>query len=229
VPRLLSLDGADHNRLRRLVVCQAFTPRSTARLQTTIARVITELVNPVTATGRCDVVADIARRYPIPIICELLGAPRCDWQLFSDWADDIFKIFNWNVVNDEPVIMAARDQLDAYLNDMIAQRRHNLTDDLISELIRAEDDGDRLTADELTMLAVGPADGRNRHHPQSAGRRRGRSVRSPPAVGPAGTASRARTAGSRRAHAPQPSHFRHHAQGRRGCRTRRREGLPARW
>jgi cytochrome P450 len=150
---LLSLDGADHNRLRRLV-CQAFTPRSTARLQTTIARVITELVNPVTATGRCDVVADIARRYPIPIICELLGAPRCDWQLFSDWADDIFKIFNWNVVNDEPVIMAARDQLDAYLNDMIAQRRHNLTDDLISELIRAEDDGDRLTADELTMLAA---------------------------------------------------------------------------
>ena len=151
---LLSRDGADHNRLRRLV-SQAFTPRSTARLETTIVGVITELVDPLTSTGRCDVVSDIARRYPIPIICGLLGAPRQDWQLFSDWADDIFKIFTWNVANDAAVIMAAFDELDAYIDDMVAQRRHNLTDDLISQLIRAEDDGDRLTADELRMLAGG--------------------------------------------------------------------------
>jgi cytochrome P450 len=136
---LLSLDGAEHNRLRRLV-CKAFTARSTARLQTTIVNVITELVDPVTVTGGCDVVADIARRYPIPIICELLGAPRRDWQLFSDWAEDIFKIFHWNVANDAAVIMEAFDELDAYINDMVAQRRRNLTDDLISQLIRAEDD-----------------------------------------------------------------------------------------
>ncbi|MDT5233462.1 MAG: hypothetical protein QOI39_3962, partial [Mycobacterium sp.] len=149
---LLSLDGAEHHRLRRLV-CKAFTARSTARLQTTIVNVITELVDPVTVTGRCDAVADITRRYPIPIICELLGAPRCDWQLLSDWAEDIFKIFNWNVANDEPVIMEAFDELDAYIDDMVAQRRRNLTDDLISQLIRAEDDGDRLSAAELVMLA----------------------------------------------------------------------------
>ncbi|MFZ3349118.1 cytochrome P450 [Mycobacterium sp.] len=149
---LLSRDGADHNRLRRLV-SKAFTPRSTARLSTTIVRVITELVGPVTGAGRCDVVADIARQYPIPIICGLLGAPRQDWQLFSGWADDIFKVFNWNVANDVPVIMAAFDELDAYVDDMVDQRRHNLTDDLLSDLIRAEDDGERLTADELRMLA----------------------------------------------------------------------------
>ena len=149
---LLSRDGADHNRLRRLV-SKAFTPRSTARLKTTIDGVITELVDPVATAGCCDVVADIARRYPIPIICGLLGAPRQDWQLFSGWADDIFKIFNWNVANDAPVIMAAFDELDAYIEDMVARRRHHLTDDLISELIRADDDGDRLTADELLMLA----------------------------------------------------------------------------
>jgi cytochrome P450 len=149
---LLSRDGADHNRLRRLV-SKAFTPRSTARLTTTIVGVITELVDPVASRGRCDVVADIARRYPIPIISGLLGAPRQDWQLFSDGADDIFKALTWNVVNDAPVIMAAFDELAAYIEDMIARRRHSLTDDLISELIRAEDDGDRLTADELLMLA----------------------------------------------------------------------------
>ncbi len=151
---LLSRDGADHNRLRRLV-SQAFTPRSTARLETTIVGVITELVDPLTSTGHCDVVSDIARRYPIPIICGLLGAPRQDWQLFSDWADDIFKTFTWNVADHAAVIMAAFDELDAYIDDMVAQRRHDLTDDLMSQLIRAEDDGDRLTADELRMLAGG--------------------------------------------------------------------------
>jgi cytochrome P450 len=151
---LLSRDGADHNRLRRLV-SKAFTPRSTARLKDTIVECITELVDPVTSTGRCDVVADIARRYPIAIISGLLGAPRHDWQLFSDWADDIFKLLTWNVANETPVIMAAFDELDAYIGDMIARRRHSLTDDLVSELIRAEDDGDRLTADELLMLAEG--------------------------------------------------------------------------
>jgi cytochrome P450 len=151
---LLSRDGADHNRLRRLV-SKAFTPRSTARLKATIAGVITELVDPVTSTGRCDVVADIARRYPIAIISGLLGAPPQDWQLFSDWADDIFKLLTWSVANDAPVIMAAFGELDAYIGDMIARRRHSLTDDLVSELIRAEDDGDRLTGDELIMLAEG--------------------------------------------------------------------------
>jgi cytochrome P450 len=151
---LLSRDGADHNRLRCLV-SKAFTPRSTARLKTTIVESITELVDPVASIGRCDVVADIARRYPIAIISGLLGAPRHDWQLFSDWADDIFKLLTWNVANDTPVIMAAFDELDAYIGDMIARRRHSLTDDLVSELIRAEDDGDRLTADELVMLAEG--------------------------------------------------------------------------
>jgi cytochrome P450 len=148
---LLSRDGEDHHRLRRLV-SKAFTPRSTARLKATISDVITELVDPAAAAGHCDVVVDIARRYPIPIISGLLGVPREDWQLFSDWADDIFKIFHWNVANDAPVIMAAYAGLDAYFDEMIEQRRHNLTDDLMSDLIRAEEDGDRLTSYELRML-----------------------------------------------------------------------------
>lgn len=150
---LLSLDGAEHHRLRRLV-SKAFTPRAVARLRTTIVEVIGDLVDPLIGAGRCDVVADIARQYPIPIICALLGAPRKDWQLFSDWTDDIFKLFSWNVAHDAPVILAAREALDAYLDDMIAHRRPALTDDLISELIRGEDDGEKLDHDELLSLAV---------------------------------------------------------------------------
>ena len=98
---MISLDGAEHTRQRRLV-SKAFTPRSIERLRTTIVEVITGLVDPLTAAGRCDVVADIARHYPIPVICALLGAPHQDWQLFSDWSEDIFKSFGWSVAADTP-------------------------------------------------------------------------------------------------------------------------------
>ena len=133
---------------------KAFAPRGAERLRTRIVDVITGLVDPLTTVGHCDVVCDIARRYPTPVICALLGAPPEDWQLFSDWTDDIKKLFDWNVANDGPAILAAWDQLDAYLEDLIARRRASLADDLISDLIRAEDDGDRLTHDELLMLCA---------------------------------------------------------------------------
>jgi cytochrome P450 len=150
---ILSLDGAEHHRLRRLV-SKAFAPRSAQRLRALITETITGIVEPLTRVGYCEVVTDIARGYPTPIICALLGAPRADWSLFSDWSDEIKKLFDWNLANDGPAILAAWRDLDAYLEDMVAARRRNLTDDLISDLIRAEDDGDRLSHSELLMLAA---------------------------------------------------------------------------
>jgi cytochrome P450 len=153
ISNILGLDGDAHHRLRRLV-SKAFAPRGAERLRTLVIEVINGLVEPLTAVGRCDVVSDIARRYPTPVICALLGAPPEDWQLFSDWTDDIKKIFDWNVAQDGPAILAAWDHLDTYLEELIARRRTSLSDDLISELIRSEDDGDRLTHDELLMLCA---------------------------------------------------------------------------
>src|SRR6185437_5740214 len=136
---LLGLDGASHVRLRKLV-SKAFTPRATSRLQETIHEVVNGLIDQVADAGRCDVVTDIAYRYPTPIMCALLGAPREDWQLFADWTEEIFKALNFqpDVNFDEAAIMHAWNELDAYVDDMVAARRHNLTDDLVSELIRAE-------------------------------------------------------------------------------------------
>ena len=72
---LLSLDGADHHR-QRWLVSKAFAPRAAERLRTTCSDIIAELVDNHADTGRCHVVADIARQYPIPIICAMLGTPR---------------------------------------------------------------------------------------------------------------------------------------------------------
>lgn len=151
---LLAINGADHTRLRRLV-SKAFTPRSVSRLDATITTVITELIDPLVGNGRCEIVADVARPYPVPVISALLGAPQQDWRLFSAWADDFFKLFTWNVAQYEREILTAWSELDAYIDEMVAHRRRSLTDDLISELIRAEDDGDRLSIAELRMLAAG--------------------------------------------------------------------------
>jgi cytochrome P450 len=75
----VGLDGDAHHRLRRLV-SKAFAPRSAERLRTLVIEIINGLVEPLTAVGRCDVVSDIAHRYPTPVICALLGAPPEDWQ-----------------------------------------------------------------------------------------------------------------------------------------------------
>ena len=87
---LLGLDGAPHIRLRKLV-SKAFTPRATSRLTETIHEVVNGLIDRVMDAGSCDVVTDIARPYPTPIMCALIGAPSQDWQLFSDWTEQIFK------------------------------------------------------------------------------------------------------------------------------------------
>ncbi|MDG4665709.1 cytochrome P450 [Mycobacterium sp. 236(2023)] len=151
---ILNMEGDEHRRLRSLV-SRAFTPRATARMQDAIHSVMNELVDAVQDRGHCEFVADIARPYPIPIICALLGAPREDWQQFSRWAEDIFKIvsFDCNLVEEEPVVLKAWGEFDDYIDGMVADRRRHLTDDLLSDLIRIEDGGDRLNAAELRMLA----------------------------------------------------------------------------
>src|SRR5262245_47696859 len=145
---LLGMEGDEHQRVRG-VVSKAFTPRAVQRLHATISDVIDEIVEPISRQGHCDVVTDIGVPYPVPIICALLGAPREDWQQFSLWTDQIFKAFSFPfTLDDVPEVMRAWGELDDYVDDMVALRRHTLTDDLLSDLIRAEHDGDRLNGEE---------------------------------------------------------------------------------
>lgn len=150
---LMCVDAAQHHRLRRLV-SRAFTPRAADRMRTACVDVISKLVGRHSAAGHCDIVRDVARQYPVPIICALLGVPDADWKLFSRWADDISKAFGSNIAAEEAAILRAWVRLDAYLEDLIARRRQALGDDLISDLIRVEDHGDRLTHDELVNLVA---------------------------------------------------------------------------
>ena len=149
---ILSMEGDGHARLRRLVA-PAFTPASANRLRPTMRAVVTDLIDQVAGDGECEFVSDICEPYPIPIICELLGAPPEDWKLFSGWATDIFRIFNGALVEDLPFIERAAEELTAYVSDMIAERRAEPRADLLSDLIAIEEEGDRLSTEEMSMLA----------------------------------------------------------------------------
>lgn len=148
---ILSAEGDVHTRLRRLVA-PAFTPRSADRLRPFMREVVNRLVDGVASAGRAEVVHDICEPYPIPIICELLGAPSSDWQLFSRLAADVLRVFNFDLANDLEIIMRAQDELDEYTRALIAERRAKPADDLITDLIAAEEQGDRLDTDELVMM-----------------------------------------------------------------------------
>lgn len=148
---ILAMEGAEHTRLRRLA-SPAFTPRATDRLRPFMRSVVEGLVDAVAEAGRCEFVQDICEPYPIPIICELLGAPKEDWKLFSGWATDIFRIFNNDVANDQAAIETAMHELDDYVRAMIDERRRAPADDLLGRMIAVEEEGDRLSTDELVMM-----------------------------------------------------------------------------
>lgn len=148
---ILSAEGDMHTRLRRLVA-PAFSPRAADRLRPFMREVIGGLVDKVADAGRADFTKDICEPYPIPIICELLGAPKKDWQLFSRWAEDILEIFSADVVDKLDLIMRTQDELGEYTRDLIAERRSKPADDLLTDLITAEEAGDKLSNDELVMM-----------------------------------------------------------------------------
>lgn len=151
---LLNLEGEAHARIRRLV-SHAFTPKAVAPLRPVMRAYIDERLDELAPRGHFELMADLAVEYPIVIICAIVGAPREDWPLFSAWAESIMKQFNYNLAEDLPEIEAALDELDAYVSALVEARRASPADDLLSSLIAAEEDGDRLTNRELVDMVMG--------------------------------------------------------------------------
>ena len=148
---ILNAEGDVHVRLRRLVA-PAFSPRSADRLRPFMRETVNSLLDPFTASGKAEVVRDICEPYPIPIICELLGAPKEDWKLFSRLATEILLIFSENLAQNMSVFLNAQQELEKYTEGLIEKRRSVPADDLITDLIAAEEAGDKLNTEELTMM-----------------------------------------------------------------------------
>jgi cytochrome P450 len=152
-PGILAAEGDEHSRLRRLVA-PAFTPKAADRLRPYMREVVNRLIDPVAQSGRCELIADVCEPYPIPIICKLLGAPEEDWKLFSRWATDLLRIFNANFMEDLPAIIKSQDEMREYVQKLVERRRSTPADDLLTDLITAEQEGDRLDMEDLEGMAI---------------------------------------------------------------------------
>lgn len=146
---LLSVNPSDHRRLRRLIQ-KAFTPRMIERLRGRIGEISNELLDKVQDKGEMNLIEDFAFPLPIIVICEMLGVPIEDQDKFHEWSNVIMEGFSNPQFEEQSdaVMMAFVD----YLQDLIAKRRNNLQEDLISDLISVEDEGDVLTEHELYAL-----------------------------------------------------------------------------
>ncbi|MEA2827487.1 MAG: pimeloyl-[acyl-carrier protein] synthase [Actinomycetota bacterium] len=157
---MMFLDPPDHTRLRGLV-SQAFTPRTVDSLKPRIERLVDELLDAVVerGDGELDVLADLAYPLPTVVICELLGVPVADRESFKGWAAGASRLLD-NYLDQAALMegMAAGMELFRYFSDLVEQRRAHPGPDLLSALLAAEAEGDRLSHAELlstvTLLFV---------------------------------------------------------------------------
>ncbi|MFE9097626.1 cytochrome P450 [Streptomyces sp. NPDC007264] len=147
---MLRADPPDHTRLRRLV-SKAFTARRVAELRPRVQAVADGLLDAIVRAGRADLVADFALPLPVTVIGELLGVPTRDRHDFQRWTDDM--ILRGPEPPDPAVVDGAWRQMRAYLTTLLAAKRADAGDDLLSALITARDEERRLDEDELIAMA----------------------------------------------------------------------------
>ena len=151
---IISTEGADHGRLRNLVN-PSFTPRAADRWRPIMREHLAEIFVPLSDGGEIEFVDAVAKRYPSMLIASVVGAPVEDAPRLHNWATWFQRQF------DPAAILASRDEIEsaiveftAYATDLIEARRGDPGDDLISTLLNATHEGDRLSDDECLHLVM---------------------------------------------------------------------------
>jgi cytochrome P450 len=153
---IVALDPPRHDQLRGLVSL-AFTPRAIAQLEGRIAQISEELLDQTSGRTQIELVADFAYPLPVIVIAELLGVPAADRTLFKSWADALLDNEQAVDLRDEATLEIARAEIGnfhEYLRDHVRARHTEPRRDLLSDLVAAEIDGQRLTEDEIVGFAT---------------------------------------------------------------------------
>lgn len=154
VKNIINVNGSDHGRLRSLVN-PALAPRAVDRYRPAMRAALARLLDGLMDASGCEFVAAVAKPYPSRVIADVIGAPAGDAPRLAEWSGMIQRQFDPVALTDaRPAIEAAVAELYAWADETIARRRGDPAQDLITELIAAESDGERLTGDELRNLVL---------------------------------------------------------------------------
>jgi cytochrome P450 len=151
---LIFLDPPRHGKLRSLI-SKAFTPRAVSDLELRIRALSKQLLDKVADSGCMDVVADYAIPLPTMVVAEMIGIPAADWALFHGWSNGILLLSQTVVAPDPKAVMAygaVKAEMEPYLDAMIAKRRAEPRDDLLTRMVHAEVDGERLSKQEIVCF-----------------------------------------------------------------------------
>jgi cytochrome P450 len=154
VKNIINVNGDDHRRLRNLVN-PALSPRAADRYRPAMRGFLEQLLSALPADGRCEFIADFAKPYPSLVIAVVMGAPLTDAPRLHHWSNWIQRQFDaQSLITERALIERAVDEFYDYEDELISARRGDPGDDLISALIQAEEEGDRLSDDELRNLVL---------------------------------------------------------------------------
>ena len=182
---LLTMDPPDHTRLRRLVA-GAFAPRAIAGLEPWIREVTVRLLTAADGAAGFDLIDALAFPLPIAVICHLLGVPAEDQAQFRAWGHDVAATLDpQTTAAAQAQTRAAELALTGYLQDLVRERRANPDDSILSALIAAEEEGDRLSSGRGGEHGFAAADRRVRDHREPDRERHGRPAGRPGQLGPA--------------------------------------------
>ncbi|QUX26956.1 cytochrome P450 [Nocardiopsis akebiae] len=142
---MLNSDPPDHTRLRKLVN-KVFTMRAVEKLRPRIEEITTELLDEMEGRDQVDLMRAFAYPLPISVICELLGVPKIDRDRFHGWVAA-------QLSGDPEKVAQAAPALLGYLHELVASKRAEPAEDLLTGLVHASEDGDKLSAQELVSMA----------------------------------------------------------------------------
>jgi len=146
-------ESADHQRLRRLV-SSAFSPRAIESLRGPVRANVGELLDDLVARGQGDLTEEVAKPIAITTLCDLLGVPAEDIPLFQQWAAGMGLAFGLLTPETIPIVEKASVGIAEYAEVLIERRRAKPTGDVVSELVQAEEEGDRLSTPELVATVA---------------------------------------------------------------------------
>jgi cytochrome P450 len=148
---MLNMDPPDHSRLRRILQ-PIFTPRAVERLRQSVETNAREIIDEVVGEGACDLVTSVSAEMPLRVLADLLGMPRSDRGLMFDWSNKLIGLEDPEYGGDLNQSLTAFAEMMQYGKTIADARRAEPADDIVSMIVNAEVDGERLSDVEFAMF-----------------------------------------------------------------------------